>query len=386
MRLMLAVLFLNPTLGSAGDDKVIRLPLPTDAQVRQQARQLDPKNDKAARLQAVKWFGARCYAKNIDLGLAALEECIRKDPDMECRRDAVHSRAMIARERKRPCPLAVIESFLDKEDEPRWMATACMVFFKSFEPGTVNVLLRAAESEKPGVRSDSLLILAQAGPKEKRALDAIEKGKSDATFLVRHTAHIAWLTATDRMPDYLTYVIRVREDAEGALTPIPKDPQDAQNEKAMRNLFILGSTFKLIEWSDQRPDELATHLLTLSEDKSPLMRRGAANLIGAVVIKTELPDPNKKGEMPWMMHILPYIEQGDLFKTLGEDKKDKKDKKDAKEPKKEPPQPSRAAVALQKQGVQARLVALRDMDPDRTVRDAARAAIARLATVKQMPK
>src|SRR5262249_14109713 len=151
------------------------------------------------------------------------------------------------------------ESFLDKEDEPRWMAMACMAFFKSFEPGTVNVLLRAAQSARAEVRSDSLIILAQAGPKEKRALEAIDKGKSDATFLVRHTAHFAWFTAPDRLPDYLVYIIRVREDAEGALTPIPKDPQDAQNEKAMRNLFILGTTFKLIEWSDQRPDELATN-------------------------------------------------------------------------------------------------------------------------------
>jgi hypothetical protein len=358
------------------------LPPPTDKEVEEQARLLDLSNDKETRLQAAKWFNGKSFAKNIGLGVPALERCIRKDPDMECRREAVGSLAMIAHHLSRPCPLAVIESFLDKEDEPRWMAMAYLGLFKTFEAGAVDVLLRAVESEKPGVRSDSLLILARAGPKEERALRAIEKGKDDKTFQVRHTAHIAWFTATDRLPDYLDYIIRVREDADGSLQPVPRDPEAAQNEKAMRNLFILGATIRMIEWSEQRPDELATDLLKRLEDKSPLMRRGAVNLIAAVAVKTELRDP-KKDDMPWMMHILPYIEQGDLFKTLGE----KKDKKETKEAKKEPPQPSRAALALEKRGVQERLVALRDMDPDRSVRDAARVALERLASVlKTKPK
>jgi hypothetical protein len=353
------------------------LPPPTDKEVEAQARLLDLSNDKETRLRAAKWFNGKSFAKNIDLGVPALERCIRKDPDMECRREAVGSLAMIAKRLGRPCPLAVIESFLDKEDEPRWMAMANLGLFKTFEPGAVDVLLRAAESERPGVRSDSLLILAQAGPKDERGLRAIEKGKEDKTFQVRHTAHVAWFTATDRLPDYLDYVIRVREDAEAALRPVPPDPEAAQNEKAMRNLFILGATIRTIEWSEQRPDELATDLLKRLEDKSPLMRRGAANLIGAVAVKTELRDP-KMDDMPWFKHILPYVEQGDLFKTPG-DPKDKKQKEIEK--KKEPPQPSRAALVLEKRGVRGRLVTLRDMDPDRSVRDAARIALERLATV-----
>src|SRR5262249_35194848 len=107
---------------------------------------------------------------------------------------------------------------------------------------------------------------------------------------------------------------------------------------------------------------------------------GAVNLIGTVVIKTELPDPKKQDETFWMKHILPYVERGDLFQTPGEGKKDKKE---TKEPKKEPQQPSRAAVSLEKQGVQARLVALRDMDPDPSVRDAARNALERLVSVRK---
>src|SRR5262249_2187059 len=132
-------------------------------------------------------------------------------------------------------------SFLDKEDEPRWMAMANLGMFKTFEAGAVEVLLRAAESDKPGVRSDSLLILAHSGPKDERALKAIAKGKEDKTFLVRHTAHIAWFTTADRLPDYLTYIIRAREDAHAVLAPVPRDPEAAQNEKAMRNLFLLGA-------------------------------------------------------------------------------------------------------------------------------------------------
>src|SRR5262249_30589232 len=82
------------------------IPPPTDKEVEEQARRLDPSNDKATRLQATKWFNGNSSAKNIGLGVSALERCMRKDPDMECRREAVGSLSMIAHRLARPCPLA----------------------------------------------------------------------------------------------------------------------------------------------------------------------------------------------------------------------------------------------------------------------------------------
>src|SRR5436190_689850 len=155
------------------------LPPPSDAEIEQHARRLDAKNDKAARLEAIHWLNSRSFAKNAGLAIPALEGCIRQDPVMECRREAVLALALIAGKLKQPCPLAIVETFLDPEDEPRWMAMASIGSFKAFAPGAVDILLRCADADKPGLRSDALLLLARAGAKDKRALDAIERGKQD---------------------------------------------------------------------------------------------------------------------------------------------------------------------------------------------------------------
>src|SRR5467141_1834060 len=111
-------LLLSFTVSARG--QVPALPPPSDADIEAQVRQLDRKNDTAARLEALKWLNGRSFAKNAGLAIPALERCIRKDPAMECRTEAVLSLALIAKRLDRPCPLAIIETFLDKEDDPRW--------------------------------------------------------------------------------------------------------------------------------------------------------------------------------------------------------------------------------------------------------------------------
>jgi HEAT repeat protein len=338
-----ALLAFLPPLGAGPDAP----PTPTAAEFNKQLSRLERKDDKFGRLAVLKWLNQHSGAKNAGLAVPALERCIRADPHMPVRREAVLALARIARERKQACPLAIIEAFLDKEDEVRWQASAVMALFKTFAPGTVPILLRCARSEKSGARTDSLFAIARAGPKDKSALAAIERAKRDRTFEVRHNAHCAMFKANDRLDDFLAYMIRVQQDPEGTLSPVPKDAKARKREEAMRNLVLLGSARQIIEWTEKRPDQLAPALLKFLGDKSPLMRRGAAQLIGAAIVKVDLSLP-KKGH------------------GVGER-----------------PEKSRVGVLLEQLNVAKRLRKLGDADPDRKVRQAARAALQRLAALSE---
>jgi hypothetical protein len=53
----------------------------------------------------------------------------------------------------------------------------------------------------------------------------------------------------------------------------------------------------IVEWSDKRPDDLAAALVELMKNKSPIIRRGAARLVGTAVRKTKLAEHGKPGEI-----------------------------------------------------------------------------------------
>jgi hypothetical protein len=345
---------------------------PSDDAVSEQVRRLEAKNDKAARLDALKWLNQNARHKNAALAIPALERCVRQDPEPEARREAVLDLGLIAKTLEKPCPVVICEALLDKVDEVRWQAAASAAPFKTFAPGSVEVLLRGGASEKAEVRSSTLLVLARAGGKDKKVLDVIEKAKQDQVFDVRHTAHCARFVATDKLDDFLPYLIRLREDPDSLFTPGPEDSETGKMERAQRNLIVLGSAMQMIAWSEDRADDFAAALLKLLDDKSAVTRRGAAKVIGAAAVKVEFlpkkPDfasPDPVGG--WANAVLPFVDLEAAAKTKPED----------------PPQKSTVALRLEKLKVEEKLRALRDKDADRSVRDAARLALERLAAVNE---
>src|SRR5438270_274294 len=80
----------------------------------------------------LRWLNGNSRAKNAALALPALEKCIRDDPEMEVRRDAIMTLTTIVRNHDKPCPLVIIEMLEEKEDEVRWQAGVCAFLFKSF--------------------------------------------------------------------------------------------------------------------------------------------------------------------------------------------------------------------------------------------------------------
>ena len=314
-------------------------PTPTDADFTEQLRKLDAKNDKADRIAVLRWLNWNAAAKNAGLAIPALEKCIRDDPAMEVRRDAIGTLMVIARKLDKPCPLVLIEMLQDKEDEVRWTAGVDAALFKTFAPGAVEVLLRQVASANAEVRSTSLYFLARAGGKDKKVLDAIDKAKKDKVYDVRHSAHCAWFTATDNLEEFVSYIIRTFEDGDAV-----HQPRSRRMRKPGRKMQCGGTSIwrspaasGCSSGATRAPDELATSPSeTARRQSAPLMRRMGG----------KEPDP-RRPSLKWILSKEPFnplkaAPLPDLSPYIIPDK-------DAKPPKKEePPQKSKVCVQYRK--------------------------------------
>jgi hypothetical protein len=139
----------------------------------------------------------------------------------------------------------------------------------------------------------------------------------------------------------------------------------------MRNLFSLGGACRVVEWSHERPDELAAALVKLLDHKSAPMRRGAADLIGASAKHTEL-----KRDDPKFGINFDNGGFGVLGPYLGSKPTDAKEKLDR-------PMPSKTYPKLMERKAIERLRYISTMDEDLTVREAASLALKRIAELPE---
>lgn len=331
-------------------------PKPTAAEFKAQIKRLDSKNAKQERLEAVKWLCRHVTAKDAHLAMPALEQCIRKDPVAKVRENAIEALGFIAKERQEFCPLVIVEAMLDKDLYVSQMADALAGHFKSYPPGSVEILLRCARSESTKLRSDCLSHLGRTAKKDKRALEAVAKARQDKSFTVRHNAHCAMFQANDNLEELLTYFAQLQDDPDGTLGQVDRNSEAGKQELTTRNLVLVGSAMQIAEWSNKRAEELAPVLLKLLASPSPRMRRCAARWIGAAAVKV---DP----EAEWKKIL------------------NKQPQQDAQPSK--PPEKSNVAKRLEKLKVIDRLRQLRENDPDPSVRAMARYALERYASVRQ---
>jgi hypothetical protein len=350
---------------------------PTEAEFLEQIRHLEGKNNLRTRLEAVGWLSMHTRAATALVVLPALERCIRTDPDKEVRQRAVSSLAHIARRLDRPCPLVIAEALLDREDFVRWQAVACTPTFDRFAPGCVEVLLRGVESDLADVRSTCLLVLARAAGKDRKAMAALERATHDKVFDVRHSAHLALLTANDSLDEFLPYLLCLREDPAAVLSPASADPEMHKKEREQRNLFVIGLQFRVYEWSETRADELAAAVMKRLADPSAIMRRGTANLIAAAVVKVVLA-PKKDLFSP--LDDLQRDANKELFKFLTPSVGPQAFPEAKKAPRAEK---SKVALRLEQLHVAESLRRLRNQDPDGAVRAAARNALERLESFER---
>ena len=332
-------------------------PPPSDAELKQQLTRLENNIFDNERLEAIKWIERHAGAPNVHLAIPRLEQCIRADPNPLVRDAAVDCRAEVAKKRREPCPLVIVEAILDQDEMVSQSADCYAAHFSKFAPGCVEVLLRCAQSENDRVRhGGSLNHLAYAAGKDKRALEAIEKAMNDKSFGVRHNAHIAMFHANDNLEQLLTYFIRLQQDPDGVLGQVDKTTEDGKREVVIRDMVQVGSVGVIVEWSDKRAEDLAAALVKLLGSESPQLRRGAAYLIGASARKIVWPTGTAM--------------EPDWKKFLDPPEKPVQPQK--------PPEKSKAAFQFEKLKVEDRLRELFQNDTDETVRAAAGIALERL--------
>jgi DNA-binding beta-propeller fold protein YncE len=321
------------------------VPAPTDAEVREWIQRLEQKKDLPARLQALKSLQNHYIMKNTALAIPVLDRTVRDDPVSTVRAEAVLALAHIARNQELPCPLVVVQAIFDQDEYVRQNAGAVAVQFTTFTPGTLELALRAAWSEDTNIRDDGLNLLSLAAPKDQRTLVILETAKNDRSFRVRHNVHCYKFKADGRMDEFLAWIIRLQED-NSVLDPVPRDEMQRKQDEQTRNLSCIGLTRMIPDWCEERPDDLAAALLQLLDHKSPVVRRGAARLIGVTAEKHDAEEP-KPGSQP-----------------------------------KPGPEKSKVAPCLEKRKARERLEKLIDSDPDRDVRAVAGIALVQLSRLR----
>lgn len=343
--LLILILLLGPKTADSS------LAAPTKAEVERQIQHLGSRDEKV-RLQALDWV-----IRN-PTGAApanpAIERLIREDKVREVRIRALLALSTIALFQEKPCPMLILETIFDKDEE----VGACAVhnsFFKTYPPGATEIFLRCARSKNAVIREQTLHSLVLAGGKDKRVREALERAKKDPVFFIRYNAEWSSFQLDDDLASYLGYLIRVRYDPEGVLGPIDRNSAEGKRAVTTRNLIALGSDSLTADWGEKRADEFAAALLKYLKDPSPLLRWGAAREIGLASVKRDPADFA-------------------LDKLLGD--KAKTQKKPVR-----PLQKSRVALRLDQLGVQERLRQLSNNDPDATVRAVAGFALERFTAV-----
>lgn len=352
----LSAAFLVQVVAGAAQEKPVAPP--TDAEFQAQIKRLDQKNPVAERLAAVQWLDDHSKAKNAGLAIPQLEQTIRRDPESKVREQAVVCLGWIVMKRKEPCPLLIIETILDKDLYVSQMADGITGNFKKLAPGSVEVLLRVAESDDARIRGSSLLHLARFAGKDKNVLAVIEKATRDKNPIVRCSAQNALFQANDNLEEYLVSLLRLQEDTEAVWGPMDADTKEGMEEITQRNLAVLSSVLQINHWTENRADDLARVLIKLLASDSPKVRRGAARLVGASAVRVD----SKKFEL------------NDVKKQLfpGEEPIDPAN----------PPVRSKAAIVLEKLKVEDRLREMLESDKDPSVRSAVRVALERFAKTR----
>jgi len=260
--------------GATADDSL-------EAQFAEQVRQLDAKKSKKERLAALKWIEQHVKREEAERAVAALERCLKKDPDADVRSQAVQHLAVIALHRKEPCPLAVVETMLDPDAGVRNLAGSCAWMFKTFSSGAVPVLLRCMKSDDPEDRNTAVSLLARAGGKSEKTMRVVREATRDKEYFVRHNARIALFSLSDKLEDIVPYCVRVQVELP-ASAPRPDKTEEVKRDLANRGLIMQLSLLKLAGLVESRPDECTKLLKTLLQDPSATTRRETASALAEI--------------------------------------------------------------------------------------------------------
>ena len=259
---------------------------PTARDFEEQLQKLKSESQAEERAAVAKWIAANGKSPHSGLATDAMEKLIADDPDGKVRQAALSARFQIARQRQEPCPLSIVRAAIRSMRFVGQRRCGRGSSKRSTPTAHVKLLIDAIQDERAEVRSNCMYHLGDAANKDAKAIEAIERAKKDKIFDVRQAAHIGRFRATDDLNEYVRYLIQLREEPEPCSISSQPDPKN-RGKMTQKNLYVLGSGIVLAASSEERPEELAKTLTKLLDDKSPVMRRGAAIMIGGAVRRWE---------------------------------------------------------------------------------------------------
>lgn len=240
-------------------------------------RQLAKDQPKKVRLAAVKGLASAKGAGVVKAVDALVTAC--KDGDAEIRAEAVRVLGTVLFLNKRQCHRALLEAMSDEVASVRLEAVTYVgILAESLPREAVPMLLALACHRSPEMRSGILPTLGRAAGKDQIVLAVLKQATHDRVFRVRMNAVAGLWNATEDLSMLVPHWLLLQEPA----------PQDAdEQEKTFRALAGVFVAQQFHDLGKTRPAETATVLLSLLADDSPVIRRGAARMLGAMTTSSK---------------------------------------------------------------------------------------------------
>jgi HEAT repeat protein len=254
--------------------------------------QLSEKQPKDVRLKAINQLDGshitydKSIASDTALALPELTRCLH-DKDPKIRSAAIYSITDIVLRQNLELPLDVVETLFDEDREVRLSATtnACCSAFKKYPAKAKDLLLRALLDGGSEVRQAASAPLAQYFGNKKEVVEALQNATKDEDFLVRHNAICVLHTLLHELEPF------TRQLTEVVFTPLADKDNE---ERSMRKFMKPGCSKILRNLSREQTEDFVQVLKKFLTDKSPILREGAASLLGGM--DKEKPKDNAKAK------------------------------------------------------------------------------------------
>jgi hypothetical protein len=240
---------------------------------------LDKAQPKSTRLEAIKNLGAGSSgAKDVPERLTALT-AIANDPDAEIRAETIRALGAIAFANERPLPMAVVKALADPVADVQEAAGDYVGAFKRFEEGTTLKLLPLTRHASDRVRDRALMVLAEAGRKDPRAVaELMRAATADQDLVVRANASAMLFQVTGGLKQRLRQMTQLEEDRRSV--DYKATDEEGRRRASLVSLQAVGAAIQLKEFIEQRADDTAPLLAQLAADRAPHARRFAARILG----------------------------------------------------------------------------------------------------------
>jgi hypothetical protein len=152
-------------------------------------------------------------------------------------------------------------------------------------------LLRYAQSDNPRHRDDATFLLRIYAGHSPDAIKMLRQLTTDPNAGVRQNAHAHLFQVTNKLPDFLPYLLVQASELSHQPALKPDASQEEQGEKTMRILQWYTGACMIAGWVEERPEEVCDVLVAMLRAESPKTRLAATEFLKETAMKLKGPIP-----------------------------------------------------------------------------------------------